>query len=382
MTSLSFRVQAAGLNFDSPIKLGPGFNPNIQAVGSNVYAAWTDKSGGILFKESSNDGQTWGSLEKIGNGGNYPIMSASGSYVYVAWSAGGILFSASSNYGAVGSWSKPIRISSGSAITPYVASSGKLVSVVYYVNNVGSFVTSSTNNGTTWTKPFEYSNGPEDQVAISGSNIYIMADDVYRTHAQFGVSHDSGQTWKVNSSGLPPGSEEWLVATGPDLYAVWETKTPHSVIWFMNSSDYGDTLSTKIISNSIPDAWNPMIDAIGNNVWVGIQEFGSEAQNWMLTSTNGGSTFTAQSLSPGHVGGFIFSIPTSDGSDVFTMWIQGSGTNNQAMVGYSSNGGSWSTTSLGRSDPNSDVAIGDIASDGVHGFATWQYNSTIYFAAS
>src|SRR5579872_4063561 len=258
---LTPRAQASGLSFNHPYALGPGFNPNMQSIGSNVYVAWTDKSNGILFRSSSNDGASWLSSVKIGNGGNYPIMSASENYIYVVWSAGGILFTASANNGVSGSWSKPLKVSpvGVSAITPYIASNGKLVSVVYYVNNVGSFVTSSADGGITWTKPFEYSNGPEDQVAISSSTVYAIADEFNRVHIQFAVSHDSGQTWKVNTNSLPPGSEAWLAATGSNLYAVWETKSPSSVIWFLNSSNYGDSVSTKIISNDIPDAWNPMI---------------------------------------------------------------------------------------------------------------------------
>jgi hypothetical protein len=382
--SLSLRVQASGLQFGSTYKLGPGVDPNIQAVGSNVYVAWTDHSNGIFFKASSNDGQTWASPVKIGTGGNYPIMSANGNYVYVVWSAGGLLFTSSSSKGVSGSWlAKPIRVSSGTgAITPYIASDGQNVSVVYYINNVGSYVTSSTNAGKTWTTPYEFSNGAEPQVAMSGGNVYAIADNVDRSHALLAVSHDSGKTWVIDS--LPAGSEEWIVATGSSVYAVWETKSAHSVVWFLSSSNYATTFNTQIISTplGIYDAWNPMIDAIGSNVWVGIQEFGSHAQDWMLSSTNGGSTWNKQSLTTG-VAGFIFSIPTTDSNNIFAMCIQGSTSTSQAIVGYSSNGGSsWATSSVGHSDPNADVAIGDIASDGAHGLATWQYNSTIYFAAS
>jgi hypothetical protein len=380
ITAIAPRAAAAGNSFGTPMVLGPGFNPNLQSVGNNVYVAWTDKSNGIWFTASSNNGQNFGSPIKLGNGGNYPIVSASGGFVYVVWSAGGIWFTASSDNGA--HWSDPIKVSLGGAITPYIASNGGLVSVVYLVPTEGSFVTASTDGGNTWTSPHQYSNGPEPQIAISGDNIYVMADKLDRSHAQFSVSHDSGKTWQATTN-LPGGSEEWIVATGSNVYAVWETKSPKSVIWFMSSTDYGKTLKTRIISGTMPDAWNPMINAIGNNVWVGIQEFGSETQNWVLTSTDGGASFSATSVSgTGHNNGFIFNIPTTDGANVYAMWIE-NGSKNNATVASSSDGGkTWETNSVGQSDPNKDVAIGDIAASGAHGFAVWQYNSQIYFTSS
>ena len=126
-----------------------------------------------------------------------------------------------------------------------------------------------------------------------------------------------------------------------------------------------------------------MINAIGSNVWVGIQELGGKAQNWMLTSSTGGATFTQTALTgTGHMAGFIFNVPTTDGINVFAMWIQKSGTGSVAVVSSSTNGGNtWSAaTQLGQSDPNNDVAIGSIASDGMHGLAAWDNSSTIWFS--
>jgi hypothetical protein len=375
-------VQASTpITFGSPIKLGTGYNPNVQSVGSNVYVAWTDKTGGIFFRASANDGQTWGTTIKIGQGGQYPIMSVSGSQIYVVWSGPAIMFASSSDNGA--HWTKAVKISGNGAITPFIASNGKVVGVVYLSKmGGGSNVTSSVDGGLHWTKPFQYSNGPEDQIAISGTNIFVSADALDRSHIQFAVSHNSGLNWTINS--LEGGSESWIAASGSNVYAVWETKSPTSVIWFMSSTNNGTTLSTKIISTTIPDAWNPMINAIGSKVWVGIQELGGKAQNWMLTSSTGGATFNQMALTgTGHMAGFIFNVPTTDGTNVFAMWIQKAGSGSVAMVASSINGGNtWSVAQLGQSDPNNDVAIGSISSDGMHGLAAWDNSSTIWFSAS
>ena len=211
-----------------------------------------------------------------------------------------------------------------------------------------------------------------------------MSDDVNKGNVILGVSHDSGAHFKITP--LAHGSEPWVVATGSNLYAAWETKGTGSVVWFLSSPDNGNTLTTKIISTGILDAWNPMIDAVGNSVWVGIEAFGSHPQNWMLTSINGGKNFSSTSLTGlGFVDGFVFSLPTTDGTNVFAMWLQEqSSTTWNVMVAYSSNGGTtWSAAAIiGQADPNNDVAIGSMASNGAHGFAAWQQNSAIWFASS
>lgn len=383
ISSFAFVSHAAVPTFSPPVKLGAGFDPNVKSVGNNVYVTWTDKSGGIMFAASTNSGNSFSPAIKVGPGGQYPIMSTSGSNVYIVWASNGINFVASASNGATGSWSKPMKLAAAGSITPFITSDGAVVSVVYLSGTGGSFVTSSSDSGKTWTTPFQFSNGPEPQIAVSGSNIYVSADELNRAHIQFAVSHDAGLHWKITA--LAGGSESWLVASGSNVYAAWETKGTHSVVWFMSSTNNGDNLTTRIISTSIPDAWNPMINAIGSNVWIGIEAFGAQTQNWMLTSTNGGASFAATSVSGlGHINGFIFSDPTTDGSNVYAMWLEAvNNTASDVMVTYSPNGGvSWSTTSIGHADPNGDVAIGSMSANGVHAFAAWQENSAIMFASN
>src|ERR1700730_16367089 len=157
----SIASQASGNSFSTPQKLGAGSNPNIRSFGNHVYIAWTDGNKGIMFSSSADGGHTWTAALEIGAGGQYPIISASSNNVYVVWSSGGINFVSSSDNGAT--WSKPIRLGPSGAITPYIASNGALVSVVYLSNAAGgqSYVASSANAGASWTNPFQFSNGPE-----------------------------------------------------------------------------------------------------------------------------------------------------------------------------------------------------------------------------
>src|SRR5579871_182839 len=99
ISSLSMVPQASGNSFSTPLKLGAGTNPNVQSAGSHVYVAWTDDNNGIMFRSSSDSGHTWSSTVKVGNGGQYPIISANGNSVYVVWSSRGINFASSSDNG-------------------------------------------------------------------------------------------------------------------------------------------------------------------------------------------------------------------------------------------------------------------------------------------
>src|ERR1700730_17298317 len=136
-------VSASGGAFTIPVNLGAGFNPNVQSAGSNVYVAWTDKSAGIMFRSSSNGGQSWNTIVKVGSGGQFPIISATGGHIYIVWSSGGINFVSSANGGV--NWSKPMKISPAGGIPPYVASDGAFVSVVFNQGSSStSYVTSSS----------------------------------------------------------------------------------------------------------------------------------------------------------------------------------------------------------------------------------------------
>src|SRR5579871_6048143 len=100
ISSFALVSHAAVPTFSPPVKLGAGFDPNVQSVGSNVYVAWTDKSGGIMFAASTNGGNSFSAAIKVGSGGQYPIMSAEGNNVYIVWASNGINFVASTSNGA------------------------------------------------------------------------------------------------------------------------------------------------------------------------------------------------------------------------------------------------------------------------------------------
>ena len=89
------RSTDGGSNFDSPVNLsnnaGDTENPKVAASGSNVYVVWADESPGnfeVLFKRSTNNGESFGSTKNLSNNppeSLSPEIKASGKNVYVVW---------------------------------------------------------------------------------------------------------------------------------------------------------------------------------------------------------------------------------------------------------------------------------------------------------
>ena len=141
----------------SPPSFNPAFNlsndsnsaqyPNVQSSGSSVYVVWTEKSHGIQFRSSPDEGSTWNpSLSSaplrisptVGGTSNYPLMAAYGSYVYVVWTqttstnkVSQIYFASSSDSGVA--FNPAIIVDTNpttAASTPVIAAYGNYVYVV------------------------------------------------------------------------------------------------------------------------------------------------------------------------------------------------------------------------------------------------------------
>jgi hypothetical protein len=377
--------------------------PSIANVRSNVYVAWTEQSRGVYFSMSSNDGVSWSTglkLSLAGGTADYPIITAMGSEIYVVWSqstASGkpmqVYFSASSDNGAL--FSTPVIIDNTpttSSLTPVIASSGSNI-VVGWIASTHSYVRTSTNNGATWGSVLSLASNHEPEVAISGNNIYAVSDG-----GHFAISHDAGSTWVIKSIGTD--SEPWIAASGSNVYAAWETKSTSSKIYVLVSNDNGNTFTTKVLTTTLPNSWNPMVAAFGSKAYVAIQEYPgvTKANIWIYVSSNSGASWNAPvSLSgSGSVLSYPFEVATSDGQNVYVMWGQQlSSTTWVSRISYSGDGGSsWSTAPgidvsnnpSGSAATNNDIATGAIASDGTHGLSVWQYvsgtTSQIYFSGS
>lgn len=416
-SSLSFAISAQP-SFSTPINLsndsGNAQYPNVQTNGSYVYVTWTESSRGIYFRESSNGGDTWTPpttstalrLSTSGGVASYPLMAAYGNYVYVVWSQtpaasepAQIYIAVSSNNGV--SFSAPAAVDSDPSvaqITPVIATWGSTV-YVGWSQSSESYLATSTNNGASFGAAMKYSSEHEPQLAASGKYGYAISDG-----NAIWVTANNGATWKKNVISGCCGAEPWIMASGSNVVASWETKGNQSQIYAVSSQNYGETWSkAATLSTGVNDSWAPMVGIQGNDVVIAwrTNPGGTLSEEWLATSTNAGETWNA----PVNIGvanrinAWPFTVSVTDGS-TFIMWSEKINSDNastawQTLVVYGSlNGTTWSwtaPTSLTGSNPTfgaqpeQDIATGAIIASSTNGYAAWQNNATtsqIYFAAS
>jgi hypothetical protein len=379
-----------------------------------VYVSWTEQSGGILFRSSSDGGSTWSpptssaalKLSSSGGVASYPLMAEYGSYVYVVWSQtpkasepAQIYLAVSSNSG--GSFSPAILVHSDASIaetTPVIATWGSTVYVAW-IQSSQSWVASSTNNGASFGTPFEISTMHEPQLAAAGSHGYAIADG----KALYVTSNNGGSWTKVTISGCC-GAEPWIMASGANVVASWETKGTSSEIEAVSSQNYGKTWSkTAVLSSGVADSWAPMIGIQGSNVVIAwrTNPGGTLSQEYLVTSSNAGLSWTT----PVNIGitsrnnAWPFTV-TISGNTAYTMWsekvnsVASSKAWQTLAVEGSLSGGTWTWSapvSLTGSNPTfgaqaeQDIATGAISSSSSAAYAVWENNATtsqIYFSVS
>ncbi len=425
LSSTSFLlISGQSTSFSAPINLS---NTSYQAnypwvanVGNNVYVAWEEGSYGVWFRASSDGGSTWSSSIRLSSPGGvtqYPIVYAMETYVYVVWAQSvsqelQIFFTVSKNSGT--SFSPAQQLTSGPSpngfITPVIAASGSDVYIAYTGGGKNSYVIANDNYGApgSWTAPFHYSDTHEPQIAAEGSNAYAIADGV-----GIGVTNNGGQTWSIAVNSTKRGDEPWVAASGQYVYVSSQTKTSDGNIHFFYSDNYGKAGSWTSepgvdISGTISDTWQPQIAASGNYLFVGFHNpVSPKMTNYAVMSSNNGKTWsspvaisgTAQTVS------WVYQVTTSgcgggysctgSAQYVFATWSEKmSSTNWQLFVSESSDYGStWSSpinvsnNPTGAAAPNTDIAPASIAANGPAAFVVWQQNDTaglwqVYFAAS
>ncbi len=403
--------------FETPFNLGQSkvnaTNPDIWNVGSRIYVTWAQGGTGLMFRESPDGGNTWSpplsskplNLAPAGFT-TAPLVSANGSNVYIVWSetigsTAQILEATSLNYGL--NFSAAVAVSNGysSSITPVVASWGNNVYVAWNTGDA-TYISCSSSAGAagSWSYPMQYGNAHEPQLAAWGGRyVYAVSDD----SLQVSNNNCAQRSWVSYRYGL--GSEPWVWAYGPNVYAAGELKGSQSEVYIEVSNNYGATWSSpNLLTTTLSDAWAPMVWAYGNSAWIAFHTYpgGPKSQVYVYTTSNGGVTWIGPIAlsSPPKAGtstGFPFNVVSYDGQNVFVAWSQQLSTGySQLYVSYSSNAGSsWTSTPgidasqnpLGtRGSTNNDLANAAIASYGTNCYAVWQLfsgkTSQVYFSAS
>jgi hypothetical protein len=384
--------------------------PNVQTNGNSVFVTWTEESHGIFFRAYSIVSQTWTPLlaspalhfSVKGGTANYPLMTDSGNYVYVVWSATTatdktlqIYFAASADEGKTFNATIPTKVidtnPTSAASTPVIAASGNYVSVGWIAGSQ-SFVSVSSNNGLTWTAPYVFSTSHEPQLAEVGPNVYAIGDGM-----TLAVSANAGALGSWTTTKLGKGAEPWIAASGTNVVAAWETKGTTSQIDVVYSTNSGAKFSSKVVlSTTTADAWAPMVNITGNTFLVAYRTNPnqSSSQEYVVVSSNAGGTWTSP-IAIGianHDNQWPFTV-TASGSSIYIIWSEKVNTKNsdwQTLVSYSSDDGStWSapaflsSSAIMGAQPEQDIATGAMASTGATAFAAWENNQTttqIYFA--
>jgi hypothetical protein len=418
---------------------GVAKDATISNNGQNVYVAWTESSKGIFFRESSNGGSTWsppttGSALKLspkGGVAQFPVMftqyqQVNTGDVYVTWAqtvtqANGskilqIFVAASTNNGKSFTTTQISQNATNSQNTPAIAAWGSDVYVAWNSakDSAGSgsiYVSSSTNNGQTWSKPVDVINpcrNGEAEIVASGSNIYLVSDGI-----DFSASSNSGASWSAqvnlfqapfSQTSIYYGREPWIAASGSLVSVVWEANSTAPGISYHDqgrtSTDGGLSWGpTQNITDPLKDNWEPENVAYGNDFFMTFHSLGTQGVYATSTLNVNSETPTWTMpvlLSPTKLTSSFGHIFTSDGVNIFVMWGQkistGSSTWN-AYVAYSGNSGAtWSSpidisnNAQGVAAGNQDVTLFALTSNGANCFAAWTYTnggtSQIYFAGS
>jgi hypothetical protein len=206
---------------------GFSVRPQIAASGNNVYVTWEDDNPpgnfDIFFAASNNSGTSFGTPINLSNStgdSQNPQIAAIGNNVYVTWvdvtPAGNndIFFAASNNNGL--SFGTPINISNntGFSFNPQIAAIGNNVYVTwtdFTPGNQDIFFAASTNNGTSFGTPINISNNTEGsqnpQIAAIGNNVYVTWEDNTPGNADiFVISNAQPFGTPVNISNNPGSS--------------------------------------------------------------------------------------------------------------------------------------------------------------------------------
>src|SRR5579862_1146345 len=244
LTALLFVMPASfaannSVTFSPPVNLSNDANnaryPMVANSGSSVYVVWTEQSHGIFYRHSQDGGVTWlpsltqsaTRLSSRGGTAGYPVITANGTNVYVAWaqtenSISQIYFVASTDSGNTFSTPEIVDLNTSfSAITPVIAGWGSNVYVAW-VASTRSFERSSNDSGVTWSKVNNLGSNHEPQLAASGNYAYFVSDG-----NSYAYSSNNGNTWHSVNLQIAHGAEPWIAASGPNVYVVWEQKHPN-----------------------------------------------------------------------------------------------------------------------------------------------------------
>jgi hypothetical protein len=209
-----------GASWESKKKLsssGKAVEPTVASSGSRAHVAWQDTSegnGDIFLKKSANEGADWGSARNMSTDSarsSLPELATSGTSVYLEYTKRtstrdySIIFRSSSNSGDTWGGKTTLATTHPYGIGPAtILTAGNYVHVVIELvdkDNVFLTMRSSANNGASFGPSVDPSSedfvGATDMV-VSGSDLFaVWVGFVHGERIAFAKSTDNGSTWSV-----------------------------------------------------------------------------------------------------------------------------------------------------------------------------------------
>ncbi len=368
-----FRASADnGTSFASTIKLsstvnGDAENPQIVAVGTNVYVVWQANVSltvnDVFFRKSVDNGATFASQVDLTTGINsaldseFPQVSAAGNNVTVAWwlvtnSHNTIVEKTSINGASFGS-ALTLSSNANPALSPdsgpKIAEVGKYVYITWRDGNSKIIFAASNNGGSTFAfvpaanvaGTVTTDNGIYPAIAATGNNVYVTwtndssACPVTCSNTMFRTSTNNGAVFgsimNLYSSSQITDLNPAVAASGNSVYVVWTNNTGTGPqILFRASTNQGSTYNPiKNLSNARVFSNQQVISAIGPSVFVAWGESSSSNEVFFSSSNDNGASFDSQDLSP-TVGNGLSPMPAigASGPNVYVAWqddTQGNG---------------------------------------------------------
>ncbi|MBZ0202510.1 MAG: T9SS type A sorting domain-containing protein [Ignavibacteria bacterium] len=277
------RSTDGGANFQPEVRISnnaeDSYRPTITTSGSYVHVTWTDERDGneeIYYKRSTDNGATWGAETRLTNNSAVSIensVSASGSSVYVVWRDARdgnfeIYFKQSSDNGAT--WGSDTRLTNNPSHSTYpsISVSGVNVHIVWREFRDGNdeiYYKNSLNGGTNWGTDTRLTNNASQSyspvINAQSSLLHVVWTDnregnweiYYKRSTNNGSSWGSDErlTNHVASSGSPSTS-----ASGTALHVVFVDGIygNEEIVYLRNPT--GNFVGIEHISSEIPNGFS------------------------------------------------------------------------------------------------------------------------------
>lgn len=315
-----------GKNFGIPISISgstfssqvfPAFNPQIAAIGNNVYVTWSEL-GKIYFTESSNNGTSFSTPANISRSAAQsvnPQISATNNDVYIVWQegtgSGSLIYFAARHTG--GSFTSPTLLSNTPSLdskTPSVSALGSIANVVWYAfDSKVRFVGNAYHSAIQYVGP-GYSASPPfavdlsehsanvPRMFLSNSGVYISWEDDLQSDAYFSWQAAGNSTFSLPRDISKDGK---VFSPSTDLYGVEQTafvlycdSTGTSTnVYFSRTLDGGKNFSTplSLSKSAVQNNFSPRIQVTGGVIYaVWYQTPANDP--FLATSTDNGTSFS------------------------------------------------------------------------------------------